>query len=79
MCNMTDTLYMGVMLYNPWAPGAAYAQHPRHQPIFDCTYQSMLVTFNKWNMVKFTNKNTSNEDLDEVHKVVLDCIGNKME
>ena len=32
----------------------------------------MLVTYNNWNIIKFTNKNTYKEDFNEIHKVSLD-------
>ena len=38
----------------------------------------MLVTFNNWNIINFTNKTTSSEDLDDIHNVVLDDIRDNM-
>ena len=38
----------------------------------------MLGPFNKWNIIQFTNKATTNKDFDEVHKVVLDGISDNM-
>ena len=35
----------------------------------------MLGSLNNWNIVQFTNKITSGEDFDEIHKVLLDIIG----
>ena len=34
----------------------------------------MLGFLNDWNMIKFTNKGTSSEDFDEIHKILLDGI-----
>ena len=38
----------------------------------------MLVSFNNWSIVQFTNKTTSSEDFDAVYKVVLDGISDNM-
>ena len=38
----------------------------------------MLGSFNNWNIIKFTNKTTSSEYFDDVHKVVLDGISDNM-
>ena len=38
----------------------------------------MLGSFNNWNIIQFTNKTTTDEDFDAVHKVVLDRINEKM-
>ena len=38
----------------------------------------MLGNFNKWNIIQFSHKATSFEDIEKTHKVVLDCIGYNM-
>ena len=38
----------------------------------------MLFTFNNCNIIQLTNKNTSNEDFDNIHKVFLDDISDNM-
>ena len=38
----------------------------------------MLVSLNNWNIIKFTNKTTTNEDFYEVHKFLLDGISDNM-
>ena len=38
----------------------------------------MLGSFNNYNIIQFTNKNTTNKDFDAVHKVVLDAISCNM-
>ena len=35
-------------------------------------------SFNNWDIIKFANKTTRNKDIFEVHKVVLDGIGDNM-
>ena len=39
----------------------------------------MLGTFNNWNIVNFSNKNTSSEDFEGVHKAVPDVISYNMD
>ena len=39
----------------------------------------MLGTLNNWNTIKFTNKNTSKEDFDDIHNFVLDGISDNTE
>ena len=38
----------------------------------------MLGSFDNWNIVQFTNKTTSSEEFDELHKVVIDGISETM-
>ena len=38
----------------------------------------MLGYFNNWNIIKFNNKSTINEDFDAVHKVILYGISDNM-
>ena len=38
----------------------------------------MLGSFNNWNIIQFTNKTTTLEEFDAVHKVLLDGIGDNM-
>ena len=66
------------MLDNPWAYGVDPTKQLCFQPVFDCINWPVLGSFNKWKIIQFTNKTTSIEDFDEVHKVVLDGIsGNR--
>ena len=39
----------------------------------------MLVFFNNWNIIQFTNKTASSEDFDLLHKLVLDGISENMD
>ena len=39
----------------------------------------MLGSFNNWNIIKFSNKSTSSEYFDAVHKAVLDGISENMD
>ena len=67
------------MLDKTWAHDVAHAQQPRYHPVIGCTYWTMLGSLNDWNIIKFKNKNTSSEDFNKVHKVVLGGISSYME
>ena len=66
------------MLDKPWAYKVDPKKYPHYQPIADCKYCPVLVYFNNWNIIQFTNKTTSSEDFDAVHKLVLDHISENM-
>ena len=38
----------------------------------------MLGSLNDWNIIQFSNKTTSSEEFDEVHKVAPDVISDNM-
>ena len=38
----------------------------------------MLGSFNNRNIIQFTNKTTSIQDFDAVHKLMIDCISENM-
>ena len=38
----------------------------------------MLVSFNQWNIIQLTNRTTSSDDFNKVHKVLLDGISANM-
>ena len=38
----------------------------------------MLGSLNNWNIIKFTNKKTTNKDFDAVHKFILDHISDNL-
>ena len=59
------------MLENPGAYVINPTKNHCYQPVVDCIYCHVLGSFNNWNIMKFTNKRTSSEDFDDVHKVVL--------
>ena len=59
------------MLENTWSYKVEPNKQPRYQPVVDCTYYPVLVSFNNWNIIQFTNKTTPIEDFDAEHKVVL--------
>ena len=60
------------MLYKPWDPGVSHTAHTHYNPVVDCPYWPVLGTFNNWNIVYFTKKNTSSEEFNDINNVVLD-------
>ena len=44
----------------------------------DCTYWPVLGAFNNWNIMNFTNKGKCLEDFGDIHKGVLDGIGDNI-
>ena len=66
------------MLDNLWAYKVDPNKQPRYQPVVYCTYWTVLGSFNKWNIIQFTNKTTSSEYFDAVHTVVLYGISEDM-
>ena len=39
------------MLYKPWIPGLTPKQQPRYQPVINCSYWTVLGSFNNWNII----------------------------
>ena len=73
-----DCISCTTILDNPWAYVFDPTKQPRYQPVSDCTYWTVLVSFNNWNTIQFTNKTTQSEDFDAVHKQVIDGISGNM-
>ena len=67
------------MLYKPWSPGVSHTKQPRYQIVLDCIYLPVLGSYNNWNIIKLTNKNTSSEYFDDIQKTLLDGISDNME
>ena len=66
------------MLDKKWSYKFDPNKHPCYQPVFDCRHWPVLGSFNNRNIVQFTNKTTSSEELYAVHKVVLGGISDNM-
>ena len=66
------------MLDKNWEIGVDFIYQPRYQTVKDLTYWSVLGFFNNWYIIKFSNKSTTGEYFDEVHKVVLYGISENM-
>ena len=67
------------MLENTWASDVAPPNQSFFQPVQNCTYCPVLGSFNKWNDIKFNNKNTTSEDLEEINQVLIDDISDNMD
>ena len=66
------------MLDNTWDYGVEPTKNPRYQPVDECTYLHVLGSLNIRNIVNFTNRTTSSDDFDAVHKVVIDDISDNL-
>ena len=67
-----------IILDKPWAVGSDTNRQPRYQPVEDCKYWPLLGYFIQCKIIQFTNKITTNEYFDAVHKFVLDSISDNM-
>ena len=47
----------------PWTPGVKPYLQPQYQPVKDCTYWPVLDYFNNCNIIQFSHKAASSEDL----------------
>ena len=74
-CACTQFTYT---LEKPWTPGVPQHLQQCYQPVKNFTYWSVLGFFHNWNIIQFSHKETSSEDLDKIHQVVLDSIRNSM-
>ena len=66
------------MLDNPWTPGLPPSQQFYYQPVRCCTYWLVSGSFNNCNIITFYHESTTNEDLQEIHQVVIGGISNNM-
>ena len=67
------------ILGKPWGPGVDHIQHPHYQHIAEYTYWYVLVSFNNWNIIHFTNITTCREEFYEVTQVLIYVISSNME
>ena len=66
------------MLDKTWIPGLTPEKQPRYQPVTDCYYWPVLGSFNNWNIILLSQKATTSEAFEEIHKVLLDGISDNM-
>ena len=66
------------MLDKPWIYGITSKKQARYQPVHNCTYWPVLVSYNNWNIIYLKPKSTPFESFDEIHKVVLDGTSENM-
>ena len=60
-----------LMLDQPWISGIPFKKSC-YQPVTDCIYWTVLVSYKNCNIIHLTPKSTPFEEFDEIHKVVLD-------
>ena len=61
-----------------WAPVVAPPNQPFYQTVCNFTYYPILGVLNNWNIITFSNKNTTSEDFEDIHQVILDGISDNM-
>ena len=66
------------MLDNPWVIVSDPTRQSCYQPVEGSTYWTVLCIFHDYNSIQFTDKTTTSEEIDSVHKVVLDGISDNM-
>ena len=66
------------MLENPQDPGVTQPNQLCRQPVQYCTYWPMLGYFNIWNTTTTSNENTTSEDFEKIHQILLDGISANM-
>ena len=66
------------MMYKPWIYGIPSKKHARYQPVINCTYWTVLGSYNNWNIIELTPKSTPFEAFQKIHQVVLDRISENM-
>ena len=59
------------MVDKTWDPVVAPSHQPKYKSVKDCTYCSVLVYLNNWNINKLSNKTTTSENYEAIHQVVL--------
>ena len=62
------------MLGKPWIYSVSSQKQAHYQPVTNCNYFPVLVSYNNWNIIELIPKATPFEAFDEIHKVVLDII-----
>ena len=67
------------MLDNPWYSVVALPNQLFYQPVQDFKYWLVLDYLNNWNIITFSNKNTTGEDFKKHFQVVFDEISDNMD
>ena len=61
-----------------WIYGILSKKQARYQPVTNCTYWTVLGSYNNWNIIKLTKKPTPFEEFDEINQFILDGISDNM-
>ena len=67
------------MLEKPWIFGIPSTKQAPYQPVANCTYWTVLGSYNNCNIIELTPKSTPFEAVDEIHKVVIEGISENMD
>ena len=70
-CIRCDYNLLNSIMEQHWVPGLKSQQQPCYQPVQDCTYWPVLGSFNNWNIIQLSHKETCSEEIDKIHQVVL--------
>ena len=62
------------MLDKPWIYGIPSNKQARYQPVTNCTYWTVLGSYNNWIIIELKPKSITFEAFDDIHQVVLDGI-----
>ena len=66
------------ILDKPWIYGIMSTKQAHYQPVTNFTYWTVLGSYNNWNIIDLTPKSIPFEDFYEIHKMVLNGIGENM-
>ena len=57
------------MMNKPWISCISSKKQACYQPVTNCTYCPVVVSYNNWNIIELTPKSTPFEAFDEIHRV----------
>ena len=77
-CIPCTLIFFTYSIDQPCITGLPAHQKLRYQLIKDCAYWPVLDSFNNCYILKLSHKETSSEEIDKVHQVVLDVISENM-
>ena len=66
------------MIGQPWYPGMSAHKQLRYQPVKYCTYWTVLGSFNNWDIIQLSHKETSSQEIDKINQAVLDGVRDNM-
>ena len=66
------------ILEKHWIYGITSKKKELYQPVTNCTYWPVLVSYNTWNIIDITPKSRPFEAFDEINKVFIDGISENM-
>ena len=78
-CIPCDCTYCTSIHDQSWNKGLPEQKQPFYKPVKDCTYWTVLGSFNKYNILKLSHKATSSEEFEKIHQIVIDGISENMD